>query len=171
MSESVFIQKPAPQVAGFIGGAQWTFIAATAGDPAAGNFRLNNATQLSATEIAYSKTTDGGLDLGPALVALGIGTTIIIQDTVGTGTRLATITGTPVDNGTWVSLACACTVARASSFNFAARASGWEKDGTALKTKRAPVIQRNFMSFLRSQRRAGALCQKARACCGTRLAW
>lgn len=75
-------------------------------DPGNGDFRMDNATPASVTEIFVSETTDGGNDFTNVLGFLSAGDQIYIQqDNDAARFILITVTAN-VDNGTWVSLAC-----------------------------------------------------------------
>ncbi len=70
-------------------------------DPGNGNFRLNNLTTASATEIYISATTDDNHDFGAILAGLRDGDRLYIQDQAdSTRSLLLTITST-VDNTGW----------------------------------------------------------------------
>jgi len=74
----------------------------TATDPGAGNFKMDNVTPASVTNVYFSKTTNTGSDQGAALLGLSGTLTItqgddILRYIVGT-------VGTPVDNATWVTV-------------------------------------------------------------------
>jgi len=83
--------------------AGWTYKnTVTAADPGSGNFRMNNLTYGSITQLYYNDVSDGGLDLSILFADLIIGDQIYIQVDVDSGKSiLFTIDGDPVDNTGW----------------------------------------------------------------------
>lgn len=67
----------------------YNFIAATAADPGPGNFRLNNATQTSATGAGMDLLDASGLNVTGILGRIGVGSSIIKGD------LLVTLVGDP----------------------------------------------------------------------------
>ena len=91
---------------------QWDFDSTTTmGNPSSGDFRLNNATIASATQIAISATTkdSGAPDLssyiatwGNNVNASGRGTLVIKKATAPEDFALFTVNGAVTDNSTWL---------------------------------------------------------------------
>jgi hypothetical protein len=74
-------------------------------DPGAGKFRGNASTPAASTVLAISATTDGNTDVSNALKALTVGDTVQIQDkNDSTNWARFTLSGAPVNNGTWFQL-------------------------------------------------------------------
>jgi hypothetical protein len=84
----------------------WTFDSATGdADPGSKKFRLNNATQSSATFIYISKTSDNGVNWGNVLLELKTGDNVYTQDKDDqTRFHLFDVSGTPVDATTYVKI-------------------------------------------------------------------
>jgi len=79
-------------------GSMWSFDTGTSdADPGNKNFRLDNATQASATFIYVNDTADSGVDMRNILLALGANDEIYIQqDKDSTRYHLFTVTGDAV---------------------------------------------------------------------------
>jgi len=74
----------------------------TDANPGSGNFRLNNATQGSATSIFVSDFSDNGTDVTAILDSVKIGTDIYIQQgDDSTRFHLATVNAVPIDATTY----------------------------------------------------------------------
>ena len=74
----------------------------TMADPTNGRFRLNNSDPALADQIAVSDFTNGGIDFSALLNKLSAGDTLYIQNSGDSSQAgLYTVTGSPVDNGTW----------------------------------------------------------------------
>lgn len=85
-------------------GRTWAFSDSIAqADPGSATFRLNNATQASATAMFISDIADSGVDVGSAFdQAFGVDDRIYMQDRVDkTKFHLFAVTGPPIDNATW----------------------------------------------------------------------
>lgn len=94
----------AAQVAVFGFPFQWD-TGTTATDPGAGRVKGNNATLASITEIYVSATDGWGVDISAPLVGLGTGNGVFLSKVGAQSNRIvATLSGTPTDNGTWISL-------------------------------------------------------------------
>ncbi len=87
-------------------GLAWNFSTTTAmANPGVGNFRLNNATQSSATQMALSDIADNAVDFGTFITQLNVGDFIYIQDAADVLRRRAyQITAAPTDNTSWVQI-------------------------------------------------------------------
>jgi len=90
---------------GVLGGG-WRFDSATAdADPGSGDFRLNNATQASATQMFVSNTSGNGLNASSILLAVSSGDKIYIQEESDTSRfHEVNVTGAPVDATTYVKI-------------------------------------------------------------------
>lgn len=84
-----------------IGQWRWQAAAFTT-DPGSGNVAGNQATATSSTVIVINKTTNDGIG-AVWLTQLRNGDPFVINDTTGPQMRF-TVTGTPTDNGAWVSI-------------------------------------------------------------------
>ncbi len=84
---------------GGIQGNKWKFSTTiTDADPGAGNFRLNNATQPSATQVFISDFADNGADVSSILLGIQPNDQLYIeQSSSATNFQLYTVTGDPVD--------------------------------------------------------------------------
>ena len=84
---------------------QWRWEVLAVGAPASGDVANNHADYLAATEVRLSKMTNGGTDVSTVVGQLRAGDTVRIQEQ-DDATRQVNylVTGTPVDNGTWVSI-------------------------------------------------------------------
>lgn len=77
----------------------------TAADPGSGRFRLNNATQPSATELYINDVSWNGVDFGGLLDRLNEDDTIYFQEEGDSAKfHLVRLTGVPVDNTGWHTL-------------------------------------------------------------------
>jgi hypothetical protein len=84
-------------------GGTWRFSSTTTtADPGSKNFRLNNATQASATEMYINDVAQSNVDMSTILANLSTDNRIYIQDE-GDATlfHLIRVTGTPTDNTGW----------------------------------------------------------------------
>jgi hypothetical protein len=90
---------------GVIGGG-WSFSTTiTDADPGSGNFRLDNATQGSATQIFISNIAANGLNASGILLALSSGDKIYLQESADpTRFHEANVTGTPTNATTYVKI-------------------------------------------------------------------
>lgn len=81
----------------------WRYASSTTmADPGSGFFRLNNATQSSATAMALSDINRGGTDMGFALNLISNGDFFYMQESSdATKAQVYQVSGAPVDNGTW----------------------------------------------------------------------
>ena len=85
------------------GGIQfsWKFDTGTGTGPATGDIRYNNAVPASVTGLEVSQTSDNGVDLTAILGLISTSTKIYIQqEDDSTKFLLASVSGTPTDNGT-----------------------------------------------------------------------
>ena len=82
---------------------EWRFsTSTTASDPGNGNFRYDNSTLASVTNIYFDDNASGGFDVGTIFSTLASGDKIYIQqNTDATKAALFTLSGTPVDNTGW----------------------------------------------------------------------
>lgn len=81
---------------------EWIF-ATTAGNPANGQIRLDNTTQNLAKNVGVSKQDTNGNDASAALAPIRLGNTLNLQNkTDATQTQTYMITGTPVDQGSYI---------------------------------------------------------------------
>jgi hypothetical protein len=79
----------------------------TAGDPGAGMFRGNNATQPSITELYFNKNNTHGGNMSVIFDSLNANSVIYVQDADNAqgGNYLSfVVTGSITDNGTWVTV-------------------------------------------------------------------
>ena len=83
---------------------EWNFSTATAGAPASGQFRFNNAVPASATEIAIHQLDGSGNNQRPNLSKLSTGDQIYLCNAGITNCKLYDITAGLVDNTTWFSI-------------------------------------------------------------------
>ena len=84
-------------------GSVWEFDSnTTASDPGSGKFRLNNATQSSATAMYVSQTSGNGVDYAGVFGAMRSGDRLYVQDEEDSSRfHILTLTGTGTDNGAW----------------------------------------------------------------------
>lgn len=81
---------------------EWIF-STTAGSPATGQIRMDNATQNLATKVGVHKQDANGTDASAALTPLKLGGRINLQiKTDATKSQTYSITGTPVDQSTYI---------------------------------------------------------------------
>lgn len=83
--------------------AVWQYDTSTVmADPGSGDVRSNN-TPATSTALAFSTTTNGGLDAGSVLASLQNGDLITIQHAADRSDRARySVTGNAIDNTTWV---------------------------------------------------------------------
>lgn len=91
-----------PQTQGLVLGSTWRFqIAVDASDPGSRNFKFDNVTLASVTNIYVNSTSNNRGDLNNILSLLSNGDQIYVQQ-VADSSRVALFTvGTPVDNTGW----------------------------------------------------------------------
>lgn len=99
----------------FHGFGEWEFdTTITKADPGSGKFRLNNATQGSASELYISQEDRSGAVLDDALNSLQSGDTIRLQSETQAQVQVYTVNGTVVDEGTYKTVPIAWVSAGAS---------------------------------------------------------
>lgn len=80
--------------------ARFDFSTTVGGTPGAGELRLNNATQISATEMRLSGMSNDGLDLANFMLQMGAGYTIYLQESGNSANfQKWTMTSDPVVSG------------------------------------------------------------------------
>jgi collagen type I alpha len=83
--------------------AEWAWSANTGVPPNSGQVRINTASAATATQVRISKTTNGGADATTFLLSMKVGNDIRMQQkSDSTQWARFDISGTPVDNGTYV---------------------------------------------------------------------
>lgn len=88
-------------------GGEWKFDDSTSmSNPGSGEFRLNNSTQPSATQLAISENNEDDVDFANIISALSTGDVIYIQEKKDARRFvLCELTSSPVDNGSWQQIA------------------------------------------------------------------
>jgi len=86
--------------------ASWLFNTSTGGAVASGDFRTDNATPLSITEIVISTTNSSGGDNRPLLSTLTSGDNLYMCNTGMANCKLINITDVGIDNTTYFTFPC-----------------------------------------------------------------
>lgn len=83
----------------------WSFDTATSGDPGNKDWRFNNATQTSSTEIAINENSEGDVDFANILALLETGDRVYVQEQKkATNFHLLSITADPTDQGAYFTI-------------------------------------------------------------------